>query len=69
MGSIPGQCVKDRVLTWAIGVDHTCGSDPVLLWHRPAAVAPIQCLPWEFLYSVGVALKSNNNNNNNKMNK
>ena len=27
------------------------------LWHRPAAVAPIQSLPWEPPDAVGAALK------------
>ena len=35
------------------------------LWHRLAAVAPIQPLVWEPPYCKGAALKSNNNNNNN----
>ena len=35
------------------------GSDPMLLWlwHRPAAVAPIQPLVWEPPYATGGALK------------
>ena len=41
------------------GVDHRHGSDPALwLWHRLAAVAPIQPLAWEFPYVMGVDLKS-----------
>ena len=39
------------------GVGHRCGSDPVLLWCRLAAIAPIQPLAWEFSYALGVALK------------
>ena len=39
------------------GVGHKCGSDPVLLWHRPAAKALIQPLACEPPYAVGVALK------------
>ena len=41
------------------GVGHRHGSDPSLLWlwHRPAAIAPIQSLAWEFPYVTGVALK------------
>ena len=31
--------------------------DPVLLWCRPAATAPIQPLAWEPPYALGVALK------------
>ena len=44
MGSIPGlpQWSKD---------------DPALLWHRPAAVAPIRPLTWELPHVMGVALK------------
>ena len=32
--------------------------DLVLLWCRPAAVAPIWPLAWELPYATGVALKS-----------
>ena len=41
------------------GVGHSRGLDPVLLWlwHRPAAVALIQPLPWEISYAAGAALK------------
>ena len=39
------------------GVGHRRGSDPVLLWCRPAAVVPLQPLAWEFPYTVGVDLK------------
>ena len=39
------------------GVGHRCGSDLALLWHRPAATAPIQPLPWELPHAVDVALK------------
>ena len=39
------------------GVGHRHGSDPMWLWHRPAAAAPIQPLAWELLYAAGVALK------------
>ena len=40
-------------------VGHRPGSDLALLWlwHRPAAVAPIQPLAWEPPYAVGAALK------------
>ena len=31
--------------------------DPTLLWHRPAATAPIGPLAWEPPYATGVALK------------
>ena len=38
---------------------HRCGSDVALLWlrFRPAAVALIQPLAWEFPYAAGAALK------------
>ena len=41
------------------GVGRRCSSDPALLWLwcRPAAVAPIQPLAWEFPCAVGGALK------------
>ena len=29
----------------------------LLLWHRPAATAPIHPLAWELPYGMGVALK------------
>ena len=42
------------------GVGHRCSSDPTLLWLwcRPAAVALIQPLAWEFANAVASALKS-----------
>ena len=41
------------------GVGCRCGSDPVLLWVwcKPAAVALVGLLAWEFPYATGVALK------------
>ena len=41
------------------GVDHSCGSDLVLLWlwWRPEAVAPIRPLAWEPPCAMGAALK------------
>ena len=39
------------------GVGHRCGSDLVLLWHRPAAAAPTGPLAWEPACATGVALK------------
>ena len=41
------------------GVGRRCSSDPMWpwLWHRPAATAPIQPLPWEPLFAAGMALK------------
>ena len=58
-GSIPGSCS----VGWGSGVAMGCGvgcrrgSDPALLWlwHRPAAMAPIQPLAWEPPYAVGAA--------------
>ena len=32
-------------------------SDLALLWHRPAATAPIRLLAWESPYAVGAALE------------
>ena len=40
------------------GGSHQHGSDPLWLWHRPAAVALIPPLAWEPPYAAGVALKS-----------
>ena len=41
------------------GVGHRRGSGLVLLWlwHRLAAVAPVQPLPWEFPYATPVVLQ------------
>ena len=46
------------------GVSPRRGSDPVLLWlwGRPAAVAPILPLAWEFPYATGEALKREKQN-------
>ena len=38
------------------GVVHRRGSDPMLLWCRPAAVAPNRPPAWEPPYAVGAAL-------------
>ena len=48
------------------GVGHSRGLDLALLWfwYRPAVVAPIRPLAWEFLYAVGAALKRKKNNIN-----
>ena len=60
-GSILGlaQLVKDLALPQAAALDHRCGFDPALLWlwHRPAAVAPIQPLAWELPYATGAVPK------------
>ena len=42
-------------MSCSVGYRH--GLDPVLLWHRPAAIALIGPLAWELPYAVGVALK------------
>ena len=39
------------------GVAHRRGSDPTVLWHRLAAVAPIRPLAWEPPYAASAALK------------
>ena len=41
------------------GVGHRRGSDLALLWlwYKPAVVAPIRPLVWEFPYAVGTALQ------------
>ena len=39
------------------GVGHRWGSDPTLMWCRPAASAPIQPLAWEPPGALGAALK------------
>ena len=36
----------------------------LLLWHRPAAIAPIQPLAWELTCAAGVALKKKKRNSN-----
>ena len=57
-----------RLWVWALvssiamgfGVGRRCSLDPALLWlwHRLAAVAPIQPLAWEPPYATGTALKT-----------
>ena len=41
------------------GIGHRCGLDPELLWLwcRPAAIALIRPVAWEFPYVAGAALK------------
>ena len=39
----------------------SCSSDPVLLWYRPAAAAPIQPLAQELPYATGEAIKRKRN--------
>ena len=40
------------------GIGQRHGLDLALLWHKLAAVAPIQPLAWERPYATGVALNS-----------
>ena len=42
-------------MSCGVGCRH--GSDPTLMWHRPAAKALIRPLAWEPPYAVGVALE------------
>ena len=51
------------------GTGHRCRSDPVLLWlwHRLAAVAPIQPLASEPPYAADVALKRQKQTNKQKI--
>ena len=48
------------------GLGHRYGLDLALLWlwHRPAAVAPIQPLAWELAYTTGETLKTNKQKKN-----
>ena len=43
------------------GVGHRHGSDPMLLWHRPAAAALIRPLAWELPYAAGPKKKKKKN--------
>ena len=47
-------------IAMSCAVGHRCGSDPELLWvwHRLAAVGPIQPLVWELPYATNAALKN-----------
>ena len=58
--SIPGltQWVKDPGIVVSCGIGQRYSWDPVLLWHRLAAVVLIQPLAWEPPYAEGAALKS-----------
>ena len=55
-------------MSCAIG--HRCSSDPLLLWlwHRMAAVAPIQPLAWEFPYAMPVLPAARQKKKKRKMN-
>ena len=44
------------------GGGHRCGSNPVWLWCRPAAIAPIGPLAWEPLYAAGAFLEKEKKN-------
>ena len=51
------------------GVGRRPGLDLALLWlwHRPAAIAPIQPLSWEPPYAVDIALKRQKKEKENQM--
>ena len=66
MSGVCNTLVNPKEAASAAYVGYRCGSDPVLLWCRPAATAPIQPLAWEFPYAAGAALKSKKNKNKNK---
>ena len=70
VGSIPGlaQWVKDPGVAVSCGVGRRCGSDPELpwLWHRPAAVAAIRPLPWEYAYASARKKKKKKKKQTNK---
>ena len=57
-GLIPGlaRWVKDPVLR-ELWCRHRYGSDLAVLWHWPAASAPIGPLTWEAPYAAGAAVK------------
>ena len=59
VGLIPGLAQGSSVAV-SCGVDGKCSLDPTFLWlwHKLAAVAPIQPLAWELPYAAGAALKS-----------
>ena len=54
----PHSVGKGSGVAVSCGVGPRLGSDPVLLWHRPAAVAQILPLAWEPPQAVCAALKS-----------
>ena len=58
-------------LLWAVCVGHRHGSDPslLLLWCRPAAVAPIWPLAWELPYAASMAVKRKKKKKGKKENK
>ena len=57
LASLSGLRIQHCHELW--GVYHRCSLDLALLWlwHRPAAIAPIQPLAWEHPYAMGMALK------------
>ena len=59
VGLIPGlaQWVKDPGVAMSCGVGCRRGSDLMLLWLWPAAVAPIRPLAWECPCAASAALK------------
>ena len=64
-GWIPGlaQWVKDPAVATSYSIGQRRGSDLALLWlwHRPAALAPVQPPAWEFSYATGAAIKRKKN--------
>ena len=50
MGQRPG-------IALSYSVARSRGWDPMLLWYRLAAVAPVQPVAWELPYDMGAALK------------
>ena len=54
LASLSGQ---GSSVAMSCGIGHRHGSDPTLLWHRLAVVAPIQHLAWERPYAASVALQ------------
>ena len=56
---------KKRIgIVMSCGIGHRCDLDPALLWHGPAAIAPIRPLAWKIPYAAGAALKNRTKNKN-----
>ena len=49
------QWVKGSSVAVSCGIGRRRGSDPMLLWRRPVATAPIGPLAWEPPYAAGEA--------------
>ena len=56
MGQRPG-------IALSYSVARSRGWDPMLLWYRLAAVAPVQPVAWELPYDMGAALKKKKKKN------